>query len=225
MGDHFYKMLQPVFSLFWPCRVLDKKNIPLQGPAVFVSNHLGSYAPIAVLSAFPVRLYPWVEYQVTDSKLCPEYLRKDFVEPELHLKPPLSLLAAWLISKACVVVMKALRAIPVYKKSMKMAATWKRSVALLKQNKLLIVFPESDVIPFNDVMNDFDDGFVGLASLYYEKTRRLLEFIPVAVHKTARAIKIGRPISYDPEKEFSTERERIKTALQKTILGLHSSLK
>jgi 1-acyl-sn-glycerol-3-phosphate acyltransferase len=71
MGDHFYELLQPVFSLFWHCYVLDKKNIPLQGPAVFVSNHLGSYAPIAVLSAFPVRLYPWVEYEVTDSKLCP----------------------------------------------------------------------------------------------------------------------------------------------------------
>jgi 1-acyl-sn-glycerol-3-phosphate acyltransferase len=225
MGDHFYKLLQPVFSLFWHCHVLDKKNIPLQGPAVFVSNHLGSYAPIAVLSAFPVRLYPWVEYQVTDSKLCPEYLRKDFVEPELHLKPPLSQLMAWLISRACITVMKALQAIPVHKKSMKMAATWKRSIGLLKQNKLLIIFPENNLIPLNDVMNELDDGFVGLASIYYEKTRRVLSFIPVAVHKTAKAIKIGLPVSYDPEKEFSTERERIKSTLQNRILEMHSSLR
>ena len=39
MRDYFYELLRPVFSLFWHCHVLDKKNIPLQGPAVFVSNH------------------------------------------------------------------------------------------------------------------------------------------------------------------------------------------
>jgi len=217
MGDFFYRALQPVFSLFWPCKLLGRENIPARGPAVFVSNHLGSYAPVATLAHFPVRLYPWVEHQTTNWKLCPEYLRHDFVEQELHLRPPLSRLVAWSISKACVVLMKLIQAIPVYDRTMRMAATWKRSLKHLQQGRWLAVFPENDAAPWNDVIHRFDQGFVGLGPLYYEKTGQRLSFSPVAVHKTARAIKIGPPIAYDPTNPFSTERERITGDLQNRI--------
>ncbi len=191
---------------------------------MFVSNHLGSYAPVAVLSAFPVRLYPWVEHQTTDWKLCPDYLRLNFVEPELHLKQPLSRLVAWLIAKPCVMLMRVIKAIPVYEKSMKLTTTWKRSLELLKQKKLLIVFPENEAIPFNEVINEFDQGFIGLAPLYFQKTGRALRFFPVAVHKAAKAIKIGLPVSFNPQKNIASERERIKTALQKSITNMCFSL-
>jgi hypothetical protein len=217
MNDYFYARLQSLFYRFWHCRLVDKENIPLHGPAVFVSNHLGSYAPVAILSVFPVRLYPWVAYQVMDRKLCPGYLRMDFVEPELRLKPPLSRLAAWAISKACVAVMISLHAIPVYEKSMKLASTWKRSLALLSQNKFLIVFPENDHRRLNHVLNEFDDGFVGLAPFYYEKTGGILKFVPIAVHQKARAIHIAPPVSFNPQCPFSSEKVRIKTALQDRI--------
>lgn len=224
MTDYFYKKLQVVFSIFWRCRLIDKENIPSQGPAVLASNHLGSYGPIAVLSVLPVRLYPWVEHQTTDWKLSPDYLRRDFVEPELHLKPPLSHAAAWLIAWACVLLMKIIQVIPVYEKSMKLTITWKRSLELLKQKKLLIVFPENENIPFNEVMHKFDQGFIGLAPLYFKKTGRALKFIPVAIHKAAKAIKIGRPVSYNPQKNIASERERIRTALQNSITKMYSSL-
>jgi hypothetical protein len=224
MTDYFYKKLQIVFSIFWHPRVIDKENIPSPGPAVFVSNHLGSYAPVAVLSAFPVRLYPWVEHQTTDWKFCPDYLRLNFVEPELHLKQPLSCLVAWLIAKPCVMLMKVIKAIPVYEKSMKLTTTWKRSLELLKQKKLLIVFPENEAIPFNEVINEFDQGFIGLAPLYFQKTGRALRFFPVAVHKAAKAIKIGLPVSFNPQKNIASERERIKTALQTSITKMYLSL-
>jgi 1-acyl-sn-glycerol-3-phosphate acyltransferase len=225
MGDYFFKFLQRIFSLVWLCELLDKENIPERGPAVFVSNHLGSYAPIVTLATFPMRLYPWVEHQTTDWKLCPDYLRKDFVEKELHLKPPLSTLVAWLISKACVILMKVIQAIPVYDKSMKLAATWKCSMKHLKREESLIIFPENDAVPLNDVINKFDQGFVGLASVYYEKTGRMLDFVPVAVQKTEKVIKIGQPVSFNPKENFSTEQNRIATALQNRITEMYSSIR
>jgi len=225
MNDYFYGMLRQLFFLFWHCKLLDLKNIPRQGPAVFVSNHLGSFAPVAFLSAYPGRLYPWVEHQVTDWKLCSEYLRKDFIEPELHLKPPLSHFLGWLISLPCVMLMKAIEAVPVCQKSMKLVSTWKRSIELLKKDQSLAIFPENDSLPFNEVMNELDDGFIGLAPIYYEKTGRILSFIPVAVHKTVKAIKIGRPISYNPKNAFSSERERIKAALQADITEMYPSFR
>jgi 1-acyl-sn-glycerol-3-phosphate acyltransferase len=224
MGDYSFKFLQRIFSLVWRCELLDKKNIPARGPAVFVSNHHGSYAPIATLAAFPMRLYPWVEHQTTDWKLCPDYLRKDFVEKELHLKPPLSKMMAWFISKACIVLMKVIQAIPVYEKSMKLATTWRQSIKHLKREESLIMFPENDAVPLNDVINKFDQGFVGLAPVYFEKTGRILDFVPVAAHKTEKVIKIGQPIAYDPKNTFSAERERIATALQDRITEMYFSL-
>lgn len=225
MGDNFFKILQTLFSLFCHCRLLNKENIPARGPAVFVSNHLGSYAPVAVLTSFPIRLYPWVEFQTMDWKLCPGYLRQDFVEPELRLKPPFSHIISWPISKFCVLLMQIIKAIPVCNKSMKLVTTWRRSLELLEQNKSLVIFPENDSAPFNEVMNAFDQGFVGLAPLYYEKTRRILNFIPVAVNKTAKAIKIGLPVSYNPKNNFSSERQRISKTLQDCITEMHTSLR
>jgi hypothetical protein len=159
-----------------------------------------------------------------DWKLCPDYLLRDFIEPELHLRPPLSRWAAWAVSKACVALMKIIQAIPVYGKTMKLAATWKRSLKNLKRNEWLVIFPENDEKPFNDVMNELDDGFIGLAPLYYQSTRRILKFIPVAVHRTAKAIKIGKPVCCDPKAVFPSERERIKTSLQTSIVEMYSSL-
>ena len=154
-----------------------EKKRPLGGPAAFVSNHLGSYAPIAILSAFPLRLYPWVAYQITDSKLCPGYLRMDFVEPELRLKAPINRLAAWAISKPCIALMKALHAIPVYEGSMKLASTWKRSLAVLARKRCLIIFPEMEHRPLNRVLNEFSDGFIGLAPIYYKKTGGIVDLL------------------------------------------------
>ena len=224
MGDLFFKALQSLFSLFWRCELSGGENVPVRGPAVFVSNHIGSYAPVAILARFPIRLHPWVEHQTADWKRCPEYLRHDFVEPELHLKPPLSRLVAWFIAKPCVVLMKSIQAIPVYDRTMKMAMTWKRSLKHLKRNQWLAVFPENKAAPWNEVLHKFDQGFVGLAPLYHEKTGRTLYFFPVAVHKTAKAIKIGPSVAYDPKNTFSAERERIATALQNRITEMYFSL-
>jgi hypothetical protein len=48
MNDYFYERLRLFFYRFWHCRLVEKENIPLHGPAVFASNHLDSYAPVAV---------------------------------------------------------------------------------------------------------------------------------------------------------------------------------
>jgi 1-acyl-sn-glycerol-3-phosphate acyltransferase len=204
---------------------VEKERIPFHGPAVFISNHLDSYAPVAVLSAFPLRLYPWVAYQIMDRKLCPGYLRMDFVEPELRLSPPLSRLTAWIISKACVAIMKALGAIPVYERSMKLASTWKQSLHLLARDRCLIIFPERDHRPLNSVLNELDDGFIGLALTYYRKTGRVLKFIPVAVDREAKAIHIAPPVFFIPERPFSLEKDRIKAALQDLITEMLTSPK
>lgn len=224
MSGYLYRILQAVFGFFWRCRLLGRKNIPGRGPAVYVSNHLGSYGPVAVLTAFPIRLYPWVDHHLTDWRLCPGYLCKDFIEPELHLGPALSRSLSWLISGVCILLMKFLKAIPVCQKSMKLVTTWKHSLEVLKRNRSLIVFPENDLAGSNMVINELDDGFVGIASIYYDLTGRVLTFVPVAVNKVAKAIKIGPPVPYDPKNSLPSERTRITSALHSRIAEMYVSL-
>ena len=223
-NDRTYRFLQKLFARIWRIRILDGERIPACGPVVFVSNHLGSYAPIAVLASFPRRLFPWVEHDVTERDLCPDYLRKDFVEPELHLRPPLSRAAAWLIAKPCLAVMRALDAVPVYPGSPKLSVTWDRSLALLRNGRALIIFPENKDRPSNGVVNGFDGGFIGLGARFHEKTGRRLDFIPIAVHKAAGAVRVGRPIVYNPAQPLPAERGRIVSALQDEITAMVRAL-
>jgi hypothetical protein len=53
MNDYFYERLRSLFYRFWHCRLVEKENIPLHGPVVFVSNHLDSYAPVAFMPEYP----------------------------------------------------------------------------------------------------------------------------------------------------------------------------
>ena len=46
--------------------------------------------PIAVAACVPRRLYPWVVSDMLDSRLAGEYLRLDFVERSMRLRPPVS---------------------------------------------------------------------------------------------------------------------------------------
>jgi hypothetical protein len=216
-------MMQSVFRLFWPCRLLHHDNLPSGEPAVFVANHIGSYAPVAVLAAFPVRLYPWVAREVADRRLCPPFLRKDFIEPELRLRPPLSRAAAWLIAKPCVGLMHAIGAIPVAPRSMRITATWKRTLELLLNGKQIIIFPENENRSAAGSINDFDDGFIGLGAVLYRKTGRRLSFVPLSVSRSERNIGIGAPILFDPCRPFREEKARIIKALRDHIAGDGSS--
>ena len=108
---------------------------------------------------------------------------------------------------------------------MRLATTWKQSVELLKRKKFLVIFPENDSRPDSEgrPVNEFDHGFVGVAALYYKKTGHVLNFIPVAVNKAAKAITIGPPISFMPDNKLTLESERIATALRDRIIGLCAS--
>jgi len=224
MGDAGFRILQAVFSLVWHCDLRGFRDPPGGAPRVFVSNHLGSYAPLALLASFPGRLYPWVDHQIVDWKLCAQYLRDDFVERELHVPRPLSSALAWLISTPCVMLMRTIRAVPVHPRSMKGTLTWRRSLELLKRGERLAIFPEDPLVPYNADMNVFQDGFAGLARLIHQSGGEVLEFVPVAVHRRRRAILVGESVPYRPEGDPESAGRRLAATLPESVAELYSRL-
>jgi hypothetical protein len=193
-------------------------------PLILVSNHIGSYGPLSVISSLPAKLYPWVAHEVTELKKVVRHLQVEFTELELKLRPPLSIWLARLIGRICVAIMRSIEAIPVYDRSRRIRTTIQRSLELLLRGKTILVFPENKECPINEVLGDFNTGFLAMARLYYQKTQKLIRFLPVAVNEKVKVIKIGRPIRFDVRLPFLQEKLRLKRKLQEAIYSLYYSL-
>jgi len=224
MNNLLFKILKKTLGkILWHGTIIGEKISPQKTPCIFVSNHLGSYGPIAVLCGFPIRVYPWVISNVMNFKQAPEYLKMDFVDKELKLKHPLNIILSYIIGIICVFLMKFLNAIPVYKNSKSIKYTFNKSLSFLKDGKFLVIFPENSK-KYNDFINDFDTGFIKIAKLYYENTGEILKFIPVTVHKEKSIIHIGKSIKYNPNLNFRQEKKRIKLYLLTQISKKYSHI-
>ncbi|MGA2614111.1 MAG: hypothetical protein ABSG38_11740 [Spirochaetia bacterium] len=221
VARYFYKAVR---YLFFRARIDGRANLRSQEPLIMVANHVGSFGPVSLITSMPVRMYPWVAHEVTDLKTVAPRIQKEFLEQELHLRPPLSAWLGRVVGRICVAIMKDIGAIPVYQKSKKITATVLQSLSLLEQGKSILVFAEDSTRKVNDTMCEFCTGFIHVARLYYRKTRKAVQFLPVAVNRRIGAIRIGMPIRFDAGKPFSAEKRRLKAELEGTVYSLYEQL-
>jgi 1-acyl-sn-glycerol-3-phosphate acyltransferase len=221
IAKYFYKVLR---RLFFNSRVRGISNVQSGEPVIMVANHAGAYGPVSVITSMPFKLYPWVTHEVTDLRTVAHRLQDEFFEQELHLKPPVSAYLARVIGRICVAIMKDIGAIPVYQMSKEIRSTVSRTLALLEQGKNILIFAEDSTRKINDVLCEFRTGFIHVARLYYERTRKAIQFLPVAVNRKKGGILIGKPIRFDVTSPFSQEKQRLKAELQDTVYTLYREL-
>ncbi len=209
-------------ALYWGGVLEGYANLPAKGPAVFVANHLGPRGPIGAVCSIPRRLYPWIIRDMLDAALAGEYLRKDFVEPRLGLKPPASVSLSQALSRITVPLLRSLGCIPVYKGYENMQKTWQISLDLLLRGRYLLIFPEDATLPPDPLtgFNPFQRAFARLGELYYERKQQRLPFYPVAVHASHR-VQVGEPVLYSPLNPAGMERSRIRNLLEMTIRRMY----
>jgi 1-acyl-sn-glycerol-3-phosphate acyltransferase len=191
---------------------------------IIVSNHEGSFGPMSLVTSLPLELYPWVVDETTDARTAARRIQAEFLEAELHLRPPFSAWLARVIARITAALMRDLNAVPVHQRSRRMSWTVERSVELLEQGKNILVFPEDPGRRLNDVLCNFCTGFVHLARRYYERTRRAVLFLPVAVCRKGRGIRVGQPVRFDATAPFTAEKARLKKELEHRVYELYRSL-
>lgn len=220
----FYQFLTGALDLFlWSGELIGEENLPKEGPAVFIANHLGPTGPIAVVCSIPLQLYPWVIGDMVDKGLAPEYLRIDFVEPQLKFRPPFSRVFSSALSKITVPMLRTLGCIPAYVGGQeRLYDTLKMSLSLLLEGKCLLVFPEySDAGSDTFVkMYPFQKTVFRLGEMYYDQTVKCLAFYPVAVHESGKVM-LGKAIAYNPLNALGMERHRLKDLLEETVKGMY----
>jgi len=222
-GDFIYWfVVNELRELVWGGNTLDEKDLPKGEPVVFVSNHAAALGPIAVMSSLPYRVYPWVICDMMEWGTSAEYLQKDFVEPQLHVPHGLSMAVSRLIAQVSVRLLRAVDCIPVWHGE-DVLKTYKNSIEYLENGRSLLIFPEDPSQPMNDLyqMTPFYKGFVRLGEMYYEDSKKLLRFFPLAVHPVFREIRLGKPIKYNPYNQQIKERIRIKSVLESAVHELY----
>ncbi len=223
MNDATYRLLSGLFDAFlWGGELVGEENLPKRGPAVFVANHLGAMGPIAVLASLPVRVYPWVIGDMLDKEKAAAYLVKDFVEPQLHIPPPASHWLAWGISKISVGLLRSAGCIAVWQGE-QLLETYRRSVDLLLDGKNLLIFPEDPHQEWDSQarMTPFQKGFARLGEFYYQRSRRALAFVPLAVHLETYRVRVGEKVVFNPAVNPVNERLRIKHVLESSIREMY----
>lgn len=221
-GDVLYFSLSKLLDAFiWGGELFGDENLPEHGPAVFISNHALALGPIAVTSSMPMRLFPWAIGDMLDWDKAPAYLNRDFVEPQLHLPPPLSLSVSRLLSQISVRLLRGIGCIPTYHGE-EVLQTYRLSLDCLEHGRILLIFPEDPALPRDDQchMSPFMKGFTRLGEIYYQRTGQILKFFPIAVHPILRQVKLGRPISFNPHNQPANERVRLKSVLESMIRSM-----
>lgn len=227
MGDLLYNVVSRTIDwCYWGGELIGEENLPSEGPAVIVSNHLGPLGPIGAICSLPLRMYPWAISDMVDPLEAQEYICKDFVEKTLKLKPPLSMKFAGKLCRITVPLLTGIGCIPVYRKSEKINITWQKSLDILQERKFIYVTPgyiKGKMDPLTK-MQPFMTGFVQLGEVYYKATKRILFFYPVAVHES-RHVVVGKRIGFDPLNSLEHERKRVSGYLEKSIAAMYLELK
>jgi hypothetical protein len=224
MKEGLYQFIVGVLDLFlWGGELVGEENLPRHGPAVFIANHHEAAGPIAVACSIPLRLYAWAVADMVDQEKAAAWLKWDFVERTLHIKPPASAWVAKRLSKITVPFLRSLGCIPVYKGDYdRMIDTLRLSMDVLRQGGFLLVFPEDNMLPADPVtgMRPFQRSFARLGEMYYGETGERLEFYPVAVHPSGYVI-IGKAVAFNPLNAMGLERHRLKELMEDTIRTMY----
>jgi hypothetical protein len=224
MKDGLYQFVVGVLDLFlWSGELVGEENLPRRGPAVFIANHHEAIGPIATACSIPLRMYTWSIADMVDEEKAAAWLKWDFVERTLHLKPPASAWVARWLSKLTVPFLRSLGCIPVYKGDYdRMVDTLRMSMDILRQGKFLMIFPEDNMAPADPItgMRPFQRSFARLGKMYYQEIGERLEFYPVAVHASGY-VEVGKAVAYNPLNAEGIERYRLKNLMEDTVRDMY----
>ena len=227
MKDGLYQFLVGVLDLFlWCGELIGEEYLPRRGPAVFIANHLDATGPIATACSIPMRVHPWVIADMMDKGLAPHWLQADFVERQLHFKPPVSRWVARALCRISVPLFYSLGCIPVYRGDYeRMHATLEISMGVLREGKSVLVFPEDNCLPTDPVtkMQPFQHSFARLGEMYYTETGERMGFYPVVVHSTGQLV-VGKPVVFNPLNSVGLERRRLKELMEDNIIAVYMQL-
>ena len=210
-----YKCIKASVRFFYPkTEVYGEENLP-EGPCVIVGNHAQANGPIACELYFPGEHATWTIAEMMDRKTVPAYAYQDFWSNKPKGVRWFYKIVAHLIGPLSECVFQNADTIPVYK-DRRIFETFQKSVEAMKEGARVIIFPE-EYEEHNNVVHEFQHGFVDLAKRYFREEGEEISFVPLYVCPALKRLVIGKPIRYDHEAKIKDEQVRICEYLMNEI--------
>ena len=210
-----YKFIKNSVWLFYPkIKVEGIENLPKDG-AIVVGNHSQMNGPIMGELYFPGKFSIWCIAEMMDRKLVPTYAYKDFWSGKPKTVRWFYKLLSYVIAPIAECIFTNADTIAVYKDK-RIINTFKESSEKLKQGYSVVVFPE-DYDEHNNIVHEFQRGFVNVAKMYYKDTGNDIPFVPLYICPRLKKMVIGKPIMYNHENNPKEEQDRICNYLMDEI--------
>lgn len=197
------------------------ENIPDE-PCIIVGNHSHMDGPIVCELYFPDNSYTWCASEMMTVREVPAYAFQDFWSNKPKLTRPFYKLLSYIIAPLSAILFTYARTIGVYRGT-KIMSTFKETVAKLKDGNNIVIFPEHNV-PHNNIVYDFQEGFVNVARIYHKQTGIEIPFVPLYIAPKLKTAYLGKPIKFSADTPIDEERRRICDCLMESITEIAVNL-
>ena len=144
-----------------------------------------------------------------------DYAYKDFWSKKPAIVRPFFRLLSYMLPTLSEIIFTNAATIPVYRDK-RLMRTFNISCEKLEENAAVVIFPE-EYVEYNNIVHQFQRGFIHVAKAYYRKTSVAIPFVPMYVCPELKKLVFGDPIWYNPNRSSGEEAEIICTYLQDAI--------
>lgn len=215
-------MIISFIKLIYPKTQIEGLENINDGPVIIVGNHCQIHGPVTCELFLPKNSFTWCASQMMYLKEVPSYAFLDFWSQKPKYLHPFFKFLSYIIAVPSVILFNGARTIPVYRDK-RILTTFRLSLEKLQSGNNIVIFPEHDK-KHNNIVYDFQEGFVDVAKLYFNRTGKEISFVPLYVAPKLKKMCFGKPIKFCCENPAETERRRICDLLMQEITNIAVNL-
>lgn len=223
------KLIILLLRPFYRHKIVGRENVHLDKdiPCIFVSNHGEIYGPVVNVLYVPYYFRPWTTFEMLDSKIIADRVCGGFLKDQKILPKGLCYFLVDKIAAPFLAwIMKSVESIPVYHDNpRKLMLTFRETVCAMEAGDNILIFPENAATSEDgkyqkDGVSEFFTGFTMTAQMYYSRTGKCCQFIPLYANKEKRTITFGQSVRYNAENPPADEKERLCRELRNELIRL-----
>lgn len=183
-------------------------------PVVYVCRHLNMHGPYTTLKCLPFDVHPMVIHVFFDRKKTVEHMKSYTLAARYGRKARKFSLLAHIMSWIDPPLMRSMQGVPVYREGTQSISTLKRGLNCLLQGESLVIYPDVHYTAGYDQPSEIYEGFLCMGELYYKKTGKLLQFVPLRIDDQSRQLCAGTPVTL---RNFRSEGQEAAQKLKQAI--------
>ena len=189
-------------------------------PSVYVVHHRNTRGPLTSIAWLETQCRLWALSVFFTRRGCfDQYVDYTFTR---RFGMPRFLAAAIAVPASFFVsgLLNSLKAIPVYRGSTKILSTMRQTVAALKDGESVLISPDIDYTDTGSGMGVMHEGFLHIEKFFSGQTGAHVDFVPVHIDRSHRAIYVGDAIRFPGRENFRIEKDEVYAGIKREFSRL-----